>query len=79
MPESEFYGFHLRDGFCFTREGDEIVIGHFHDGYDGNRDRIIRVSIAEWASAVASTTVDGETSDNYLQALNLLKKKGELR
>lgn len=59
--------YHLRDGFWFWRDGDEIVVsdrlGAVHE---------IRVPVNEWASVLAHTSVEGETGDKFREALTFL-------
>jgi hypothetical protein len=70
--------FHLRSGFYFGREGDEVVIAQKHPALE--RDGVsvvdmvgvIRVPLNEWASVVASTMPGGETTESYEAALALL-------
>ena len=62
--------FHLKDGFCYRREGDEIVVsdtrGVLHE---------TRTDLEGWASAIAHTMPGGDNGDNWRAALALLKGK----
>lgn len=58
---------HLRDGFWFWRDGDEIVVsdrkGVVHE---------VRAPLTEWASVLAHTSAEGETGDKWREALAFL-------
>jgi hypothetical protein len=76
--------FHLREGFYYGRDGDEIVLRwdpppdeHTIIGLkpgENPEDPIaeLRVPVSEWASAVASTSVSGDVQEKWAAAVEYL-------
>ncbi len=66
--------FHLRGGFYYGREGDQVVIAFKQETGIAGVDALVidRIPLNEWASAVAVTTAEGETAETYRAALDLI-------
>lgn len=60
--------FHLRDGFCYRREDDIVIVsdtrGVLHSAC---------TDLEGWASVIAHTMPGGDTGENWRSALALLK------
>jgi hypothetical protein len=71
--------FHLRNGFYYGRDGDEVLLAW--RGLDEKSNDVVehevRVPVNEWASAVASTSARGEDVETYHEALAFLETPAE--
>lgn len=60
--------YHLRNGWYFERiDAESIELTH-----DGGTVHRLRVSVNEWASVMASTSLRGETGDTWREAVDYL-------
>lgn len=67
--------FHLRDGLCFQRLDDGAVRITWH----GDRHPMMNITVPmeQFASAVASVSLTGDTADTWRELLKILGTKGD--
>lgn len=66
------YGFHVKNGLYFNRDGTDVVIRKFDSGRPNARLMFkVTIDCDSWASICASLSVNGESGETFQKAREL--------